>query len=116
MEDMQALVERRDLVRQVLERARIYVTGDNTWIQDRMSIDADGECVSVSSPKAAAFCAVGAILRAHYVDVKSHRFFSEEALFKMFGMRREALMRLNDEDGRAASLQVIDVWLEKHPD
>lgn len=116
MEDMQVLVERRNLVREVLKRARIYVSDDTTWIQGMMSIDTEGESVCVSSQGAVAFCAVGAILRAHYVDVKSHAFFSEDTLFKVFGMRRDALMRLNDEVGRNASLQIIDEWLEKHPD
>lgn len=95
---------------ETLQKARDLIADPAHWTQKASARSAEGNSVSVRSPKAESFCTLGAIDRV--VGHDSGFYDATHFIYQVIGSA-DSIAQFNDSHTHAEVLDVLDVAIEK---
>lgn len=107
------------------EETKALILDESHWTQGTNAVDADGNCVHPSDPKACKWCARGALMKAFNIpdnfydapqEVRSAYYAVRDTLDQCASTQdpTKAMVGINDDLGHAATLKMFDCAISKY--
>lgn len=97
---------------EILTGAREILSDPARWTVEASARDANGAACDVYSPEATCFCAVGALIKAGYVQYHDGTSALADTYFQarevIYRVTSKSLIDVNDYEGREAVLEILD--------
>ena len=105
----------KPLHHQIVARALEIISDEEHWTRASVARTADGTQCACFDPRAARFCAIGALNRAARelvgaVEVE-HGYVAERFVLAANGRHHDSLSRINDTDGHEVIVAMFEVAL-----
>jgi hypothetical protein len=105
----------KPLQHQIVARALELISDEAQWTRGFVARRADGRLCACFDPRAARFCAVGALNRAARelvgVVLVEHAYVAEGFVLAANGRHHDSLSRINDNDGHEVIVAMFKVAL-----